>query len=154
MKENILDVLLYLFENYIESDQSLIEDPDTIRDELIEAGFQQREVTKAFEWLESLAQQQAIKTSIPAFRIFCDQEIQKLDVECRGFLLYLESCGILTPTNRELVIDRAMALEADEITLEQLKWVILMVLFSLPDEETAYARMETLVLDTLPPRLH
>ncbi|MFB5206121.1 DUF494 family protein, partial [Stenotrophomonas sp. 3diitr2024] len=38
----------------------------------------------------------------------------KLDVECRGFLLYLEQHGILDADQRELVLDRAMALDQDE----------------------------------------
>jgi Smg protein len=46
--------------------------------------------------------------------------------------MYLENVRILSSTQRELVIDRLMALEADEIDIEQVKWVVLMVLFSQP----------------------
>jgi Smg protein len=155
MKENVFDVLIYLFENYMDSEVDRAPDPDVIRTELLEAGFPQPEINKAFEWLESLTEQQAIKAaSSPAFRIFCSQELVKLDAECQGFLLFLEQCGILTPESRELAIDRAMAFSEDSISLENLKWIVLMVLFSQPDEEIAFARMETLVYESLPTYLH
>ncbi len=40
-----------------------------------------------------------------------------------------------------------MALESEEISLDDIKWVVLMVLFSQPGQETAYARMEDLVFE-------
>ena len=61
--------------------------------------------------------------------------------------MYLEQIGILSPDQRELVIDRVMALDSEEIDVEQIKWVVLMVLFSQPGQETAYARMEDLVFE-------
>ena len=73
-----------------------------------------------------------------AIRIFDTLEQARLDTDCRGYLVYLEHVGILSPTQRELVIDRLMALDGDEIDIEKLKWVVLMVLFSQPGQETAY----------------
>ncbi len=46
-----------------------------------------------------------------------------------------------------MVIDRIMALDNAEIDQEQVKWIILMVLFNRPGQEDAYARMEELVFD-------
>ncbi len=155
MKENIFDVLMYLFENYMEDEIEILPDSDVIKVELQEAGFEQLEVNKAFDWLESLSLQRAIKPSvIPAFRIFCRQEIAKLDLECRDLIIFLEQNGILTSANREIVIDRAMALENEEISVEKLKWIVLMVLLSQPDEEIAFSRMEDLVYDLVPTYLH
>jgi Smg protein len=59
----------------------------------------------------------------------------------------MEQMGVLDMTTREMVIDRAMALEEREVDLEQLKWVILMVLFNQPGQEEAFAWMEDMVLD-------
>jgi len=61
--------------------------------------------------------------------------------------MHLENLGILSPVQREWVIDRLLALAAEEIDIEQVKWVVLMVLFSQPDEANAYARMEDLVFE-------
>ena len=81
-------------------------------------------------------------------------EQARLDTDCRGFLVHLENVGILSPVQRELVIDRLMALEGDEIDLEKLKWVVLMVLFSQPGQETAFSRMEDLVFEERPGAVH
>lgn len=155
MKENVFDVLIYLFENYMDDETEPSQDPDAIRTELLEAGFPQKEVNKAFDWLESLAEQKPIHTvSSPAFRVFSPQECAKLDTECQGLLMFLEQTGILSPASRELAIDRVMALNEETISLENLKWIVLMVLFSQPDEEIAFARMENLVYEAVPSYLH
>jgi Smg protein len=155
MKENVFDVLIYLFENYMDDETDLTPDPDAIRTELLEAGFPHKEINKAFDWLESLSEQKPIKSSsLPAFRIYSTQECAKLDTECRGLLMFLEQSGILTPASRELVVDRAMVLQEDAISLENLKWIVLMVLFSQPNEEIAFARMENLVYESLPSYSH
>ncbi|GAB4361487.1 MAG: DUF494 family protein [Methylohalobius sp. ZOD2] len=154
MKENVFDVLMYLFENYMDEDPEMMPDPDSIRTELVAAGFPQRDIDKAFQWLESLTQGQTIQTTMPTFRVYAPEEMSKLDKECRGLLLFLEQSGILNPSNRELVIDRAMALSRDDLTLDNLKWIVLMVLFSQPDQEVAFSRMEDLVYDNTPVALH
>jgi Smg protein len=59
----------------------------------------------------------------------------------------LEQGGILSPQQREIVIERLLALDADDLDLEQVKWVVLMVLSSQPGQEQACARMEDLVFD-------
>ena len=66
---------------------------------------------------------------------------------CRGYILYLENIGIVNAAQRELVIDRLLALDARQIDIEQVKWVVLMVLFSQPGQENALLRMEDLVFD-------
>ena len=78
----------------------------------------------------------------------------RLDKECRGFMLFLEQTGVLDTVSRELVIDRAMALETGDIDLPQLKWVILMVLFNQPGQEAALAWMEDLLFDGISGHLH
>ncbi len=56
MKETVLDVLMYLFDNYIEDDVEFTPDEDVLRVELKEAGFGEHQVSKAFDWLEGLAE--------------------------------------------------------------------------------------------------
>jgi Smg protein len=62
--------------------------------------------------------------------VYTAREIEKLDVQSRGLLIFLEQIGVLDRNSRELVIDRIMALEADDIDIDRVKWVILMVLFN------------------------
>lgn len=160
MKENMFDVLMYLFEHYYMEDESRpAPDREMLQTELLEAGFPPAEVNQAFDWLEGLANQQNLPLQEPlntanSIRVFSREECERLDTESRGFLLFLEQMGILTATSRECVIERAMALDTVDFDLEQLKWVVLMVLFNQPGEEAAYAWMEDLVFDSLSDHLH
>ncbi len=154
MKENIFDVLLYLFENYMEGEAQLPPDSDVIHTELVEAGFESYQVNKALDWIDSLTLETNIKeTTSSTIRIFCSEEINKLDIECRNLIIFLEQHDVLTTYNREIVIDRVMALE-ENISMEKLKWIILMVLLSQPAKEIAFSRMEDIVYDLMPTYLN
>ena len=157
MKESILDVLLYLFEHYFSEDADLIRDRDSLQAGLLDAGFSPAEISKAFDWLDALAQQRpgagVLRADGPV-RVYFGPELEKLDVDCRGFLLFLEQHGVLDAGQRELVLDRAMALDQDELDLDDLKWVVLMVLFNQPGAEAAYAWMETQMFGEEPEPVH
>lgn len=158
MKESVLDVLIYLFDHYVEEELEINPDQQEIKSQLVHAGFADKQVDKAIDWLEGLAMQKdKLDTRIlrsMSIRLFNDVEDEKLDVECKGFLLFLEQSGVLDSEDRELVIDRVMALETDVIELQQLKWVVLMVLFNRPGKEAAFAWMEDIVMDELSAIVH
>ena len=151
MNEDIFDVLIYLFENYMDSEIDIIPDTDILQSELKAAGFNSSIILKAFEWLDTLAlQEEPVFKSAKNFRIFCAEECHKLDMEGRNFILFLESMNILNPVNRELVIDRAMAVENTRVSIEELKWIALIVLLSQADEELAIAHMENIIYQDAP----
>ena len=158
MKQDVFDILLYLFENYMYDDGELDQDRESLHKELLDAGFRSPEIGKAFDWLEGLAAipEHAAGSVVhqQSIRVYSDEELERLDVECRGFLLFLEQMGVLDSATREMVIDRVMALDSDEVDLEQVKWVVLMVLFNQPGHEAAVAWMEDLVLDERAGLLH
>jgi Smg protein len=159
MKESVLDVLMYLFEHYLDEETEVESDQESLRAELVRAGFPAAEIGKAFSWLEGLTNEHeeggAIEVArVGSVRIYTDEEMARLDTSCRGFLLFLEQVGVLDALARELVIDRVMALEDEEMDLDQLKWVVLMVLFNQPGRESAYAWMEDLVIDHAGERLN
>jgi Smg protein len=56
-------------------------------------------------------------------------------------LLRLERARVLSSAQREIVIERMLALDTDEPDTEQLKWVVLMVLSSQPGQELAVERL-------------
>jgi len=185
MKENVLDVLLYLFEYYMADNpgQPLDSDRDTLESRLVEAGFTTAEIRKAFGWMDTLWQRRSLTplalqhgrlaaplsdtlnnaaddsvlvrpATLPSMRIYVGEELTRLDADCRGFLLFLESVGILSPVNRELVIERVLALPEEDMDVERLKWLVLLVLFTQPGEEEAYAWMEELIYDNLTGYMH
>ena len=153
MSETVLDVLMYLFETYSEQDMEKEPEPDQsiLREELLQAGFGEPEVDRALDWLDGLTARNmepfSMQPAERSIRLFNQFELTRLDAECRGYILYLEQIGILSSVQRELVIDRLMALGSGDIDVEQVKWVVLMVLFSQPGQEKAFARMEDLVFE-------
>ncbi len=154
MKHTVIDILIYLFEHYVDDEIELGIDQDRVKLELRDSGFDDNQVTKAFDWLHGLANSNeqsvtSISENATSVRIYALAEETKLDAECRGFLHFLTEVGVLDATNREVVIDRVMALEADEIDLAQLKWIVLMVLFNRPGQEQAFVWMEDLVMDDM-----
>jgi Smg protein len=157
VKDNVLDLLIFLFENYVSTDDGPRPDRGTLKLELDKAGFAEPDIERALEWLDGLSGEQLGKVAeatARAVRVFSSQELTRLDTDVRGYLMYLENVQILSGTQREVVIDRLMALEADEIDIEQVKWVVLMVLFSQPGQESAYAQMEDLVFEERSDALH
>lgn len=158
MKEGVFDVLMYLFETYIDADEEPEPDQNELRGELVRAGFGDTEIDRALDWLDGLAENSNERIFNPqtehGTRVYNDLELDRLDTNCRGFIVYLEQIGILSPPQRELLIDRLLALETPDIDVEQIKWVVLMVLFSQPGQELAYARMEDLVFEEEQTSLH
>ena len=151
MKENVLDLLMYLFENYIYEEPDSAPDREVLGDSLEEAGFTAAEIERAFNWLDGLAAQRQLpelagQSSNP-IRVFNADECQRIDVDARGFILYLENAGVLDAARREQVLDRLFALDTDEIELDDVKWVVLMVLFNQPGQEANYAWMEEMMFD-------
>lgn len=157
MKETILDVLLYLFEHYFYDDPDAVRDRDSLQNGLIQAGFSPAEIHKAFDWLDELARQRpavsAPRLQTPV-RVYSEPELDRLDIECRGFLMFLEHSGVIDADQRELVLDRVMALDQDEVDVDDLKWVVLMVLFNQPGSEAAYAWMESQMFEDEPEPVH
>ena len=131
----MFDILVYLFETYFNAEDFHYPDQDTLALKLSAAGFENAEINQALDWLnglETLSQgpypdHLAESNSL---RIFADQELRRIDLECRGFLTFLETSRILNPIQREWVIDRVLALSEEEVTLEKVKWTVLIVLWS------------------------
>jgi len=163
MKDNMLDVLMYIFENFIDDDYEQSEEPDVtaLTTELGYAGFKQGEITRAFEWLEDLSvlceqddYPHSINTAPSSTRIYSDREVEKISMSAIGFLSRLEFYKIITPSVREVIMDRAMALESENIDLDQMKWVAMMVLYNQPGRETNYLWLENLLFELEQDVLH
>ncbi|MCU0834537.1 MAG: DUF494 domain-containing protein [Chromatiaceae bacterium] len=158
MYENMVDVLIYLYENYMDRESQPPVDQGVLEDELSQAGFSNSEIHKALRWLDDLAAEVDAPADHPrslgAVRVYTDAECTKLDREVRGLLLSLEQNGILDPVSRELVIDRVLAMDHAGVSVEELKWVALLVLMNRPGREAAFSQMEDLVYNEDPRLLH
>jgi Smg protein len=152
MTGSVLDILIYVFDRYMLDEAPEVPEREDLARDLACVGFTHQNVERALDWLADLASVRERALLDPdidrggaAVRIFSESEATRLSTECRGFLLTLERLGVLQPLQREIVIDRMLALDADELDTEQLKWVVLMVLSSQPGQDLAFQRLEDLV---------
>jgi Smg protein len=140
----MFDVLVYLYENYWRPDAC--PDHQQLERKLSAVGFDADEIQEALRWLDGLAttaESCAASPGSASMRVYTDGEREQLGEESIGFITFLESAGVLPPPLREMVIDRASALGAAPVALEDLKIVVLMVFWSVGEEP------DSLVLDEL-----
>jgi len=156
----VLDVLIYLFENYMFDDDGYEPDQETLMLELSQAGFEHGMIDQAFEWLENLATlcEQHPEELPPdmggSIRHYTAEECDLLNLEARGLLLSLEQCGVLNSISREMVIDQLSALGVEPVEIDHIKWVILMVLSNYTGGEGMTELTESLVLDGIHTCIH
>ncbi len=156
MKESVLDVLMYLFEAFADADTDPEPDRSVLRGELLRAGFEEPNVERAFRWLDELNDHDnpGADPQRDALRVFSERESARLGVDAVGYLMHLQHIGILSAAQLEVVLDRLMALGDSDIDMDQIKWIVLIVLYSQSDQHEEYARMENLVFDDNPTVLH
>ncbi len=155
MKENVLDVLIFLFENDLFGADEAEFSQETLELELKQAGFDRTMIDLAFDWLENLAllcennPPDPLDIDQTSIRHYSVKEQARLDTDARGLLLKLEQCGVLNKISREMVIDQLMALDDRDIEPDHVKWVTLMVLNCCTEGEGDYELTESLVLEGL-----
>ncbi len=137
INENVIEVLMFLFENSQKQDNFLSLPRKEIESILDRVGFTENEIKLSLSWLDDLLKlcdqvDDKVLVQVPKNRMISPYEQQSLSVKCQGYLLELEQQGVLDDLTRELVIDRALALSNAPLTVEELHWVVQMVLFNLP----------------------
>jgi Smg protein len=145
----MFDVLVYLYENYWRPDAC--PDHQQLTRKLSAVGFESDEIEEALSWLDGLATSAEAGAEIDtglsqgpqSVRVYLPSEQELLGEESIGFISFLESAGVLPPPMREMVIDRATAVGAGPLDLDDLKIIVLMVFWSLGEEPDA------LILDEL-----
>ena len=124
----MIDILVFLFENYFDIHSHPA--PDALVKKLSAAGFDPDEISEALDWLHDLKVARPADFSSRAVRIYTDEEHARIGIDGIDFILFLETAGVVTAPLRELILDRAMGLADDSVSLEKLKIIVLMVLWS------------------------
>ncbi len=128
----MFEILMYLFESYF--DAGSYPEPDKLSRKLSAAGFEGDEISEALTWLSALQQQNP--DSYPdslehtGQRHFAELELQLISYEARQFLLFAEQQQLISAVEREMIIDRSVALKQENLTLDKLKLIMLMVLWN------------------------
>ncbi len=132
----MFEVLVYLYETYYRPDAC--PDSAALAKKLSAVGFEEEEISKALGWLTDLAEttnemfnQQAHQTAFSfGSRVYADREYETLGSAAIGFIEFLESADVINTIQREIVIERACAVNESPIPLDKLKVIVLMVLWS------------------------
>jgi Smg protein len=129
----MFDLLIYMFENYLSSKNNL--DFANMTLELEAAGFNNKDIENALDWFSELKemsvripQLQSLKLN-DKLRIFTEKEKEKFSIDGLGFILFLEQAHVLNSIEREIIIDRAMALNQNIINIDEVRWIVMMMLY-------------------------
>lgn len=128
----MFDILLFLFESYF--DIGSYPDHDKLSVKLSAAGFEEDDINQALAWLSGL--QQLTRAEYPevinrsGIRIYTEFEEQRISQEGLRFLAFWEHNLVITPIEREMIIDRVLVLDRLNLPLDKVKLIVLMVLWS------------------------
>ncbi len=127
----MFEILMYLFESYI--DAGSYPAPDKLSRKLSAAGFEGEDIDEALTWLSALRQQNSdVYPAILAhtgMRFFADLEFERIGSEARQFILFAQQQQMISAVEREIIIDRALALQQKDLGLDKLKLIMLIVLW-------------------------
>ncbi|MFY9259661.1 MAG: DUF494 domain-containing protein [Gallionella sp.] len=146
----MFEILMYLFESYF--DAGSYPPPEKLSRKLSAAGFEGDEIDEALTWLSALQAQTA--DSYPAslehtgLRCFAEVELRRISQDARQFLLFAEQQKLISAVEREMIIDRAIALQQSQLGLDKLKLIMLMVLWNRHQE------LDPLLIEELISPLH
>lgn len=143
---------MFVYETYWRGDA--VPELSQLERKLSAHGFDASEIHDALVWLDGLntaaegiclepAAIEPIEPSAESLRIYSTKEQDHLGAACLGFIAFLESAGVLPAAMREIVLDRAMAVEEGPVTVDVLKIIVLMVYWRFGHEPDA------LILDEL-----
>ena len=151
----MFDVLTYLYETWFDCESC--PDPDTLRIKLRAAGFDAEEIDDALTWLGGLADGESSRlpdafADRASFHAYGVAEGRVLSTECRGYLSFLEERGIVDPVEREIIIAHAQDLPQGAPDLDELRIVVLIVLWAEGTELNSLALEELLPDDGMATR--
>jgi Smg protein len=132
----MFDILMFLFESYYDADH--YPDTDKLSLKLTAAGFEDEEIHLALAWLSGLKQLSASNYPVvinhSGTRCYAELEIDRISIEARRFLTFWEQNKLITPVEREMILDRAVAMGREDLSLDKVKLIALMVLWNLREE--------------------
>ena len=129
----MFEVLVFMFENYFANHAQ--PDSEELTIELSAAGFAQSDINGAVSWFDEMKTMLHQSTAIythqdTATRMFADIELKKINTESISFILFLQQAKVINDTERDLIIDRAMALKQEHIQIEEMRWITMIALWN------------------------
>lgn len=126
------DILVYVYENFFSS--GVCPDAAFLENRLYAAGFDRDDIDRALTWLNGVDNRaERSYSTVPlrpgTVRCYTPSEVGRLGEEGWGFLVFMESSGILDARERESVVDSVLTAPDERISLAKLKLIVLTVLW-------------------------
>ncbi len=132
----MFDILMFLFESYFHAGR--YPDPDKLTIKLSAAGFEDDDINRALSWLSGLSQltqaDYPASINLGGLRCYAKLETKYISSEGLHFISFWEHNKLITPIEREMIIDRAVAFGRDNLPLDRVKLIALMVLWNQHEE--------------------
>ncbi len=134
MRERVLAIVSFIAQYFLD-DRDVMTENDLV-EELLSVGFEAEEIDAAFIWMESQAlcspagSETSLNVPCRSYRVFTNEENLALSSEARGFLTRLRTMGILDNDVQEEVIEKALQMADDEVTLKEIKTITVLAMFA------------------------
>ena len=134
----MFEVLVFMFENYIA--HHTLPDNEIMTQELSAAGFEQPDIVGAVDWFREMKTMLIEPTAEYAhqhtsMRLLADCELKKISLESLSFVLFLQQASVINDVERDLILDRAMALKQEHINIEEMRWITMIALWNVGREK-------------------
>ncbi len=136
MRERVLAIVNLIAQYVLGAEDTPISEQELMT-ELMSVGFDADEINDAFSWMESIALQPQTESEVisplmnpPTYRVFTNEEQQKLTDEARGFLIKVRTMGLLSNEAQEEIIERALRSTDDLINEQEIKIITTLTLLS------------------------
>ena len=129
----MFDILFYLVENFFP--HGTLPDNATISRKLSDAGFDDEDISEVLGWLRGFSSSEDPNAyrgdleKIDGFRVFSPEEIHGLSRKARGFLTFLVESHLITASQREIIIERVIALSEAQVGVDEIKLIVLLALW-------------------------
>ena len=139
MESRVWEMLYFILREILEEERDMYNDEEDIRNTLLAEGYNEDEIELAFNWLENYfntlsptaaAQGDPKLVSPPrSLRVLTFDEKMSIAPEAHGFLMSLESKGLIAPEIKEEILNRSMNMFDESIGLEEMRLVALLTIF-------------------------
>jgi len=137
LRERVL-AIVSIIAQYVLGDRDTVTENDIV-EELLAVGFEADEIDAAFSWMQNVGASAPGKArdlaEVRSQRIFTAEEKRDISADARGLLIRLRTLGILDDEAQEEIIDRAMQVAEDPVSLKEMKAIAALTLFSRNHEE-------------------
>ncbi len=128
MEQHIVEILVILMRDYPEG-AIQPDDFEPLTNDLIRRGYTQHEIETALFWFHSRQMNSETSTvaeelSSDSFRVLHDIERAVLSPQAYGYLIELKQLGLITLTELDAIIEKAVLLGGRKVDVEEIKMFI------------------------------